>query len=236
MCDGLEEPKVEDQVAGYAGIRARVRDVVEAAGADALDAPCRATPDWRVRDVLAHLAGVPDDILNGRLDGVATDAWTQAQVDRRRDVSVAAMLDAWDVDGPKVQEMMPAFPPDILGQMLFDAMTHEHDIRHSLGACGAQDTDVVGQSLGWVVRVGSRERSEALRLHTDVGEVAVGSGEPVVTISLSRFEFLRAATGRRSAVQIAGYDWHGAAPRPELLLTAPIFSLAASDIVETPVA
>ena len=31
-----------------------------------------ATPEWRVHDVLAHLVGVPADILAGRLDGVAS--------------------------------------------------------------------------------------------------------------------------------------------------------------------
>ena len=35
-----------------------------------------ATPEWRAHDVLAHLVGVTDDVVNGRLDGIATDAWT----------------------------------------------------------------------------------------------------------------------------------------------------------------
>src|SRR5205823_4449919 len=114
------------------------------------------------------------------------------------------------------------------------AMTHEHDVRHAVGACGAQDTDVVAQSFGWAVRVAGRGRTEALRLRTEVGEAVTGAGEPVALISLSRFDFVRAVSGRRSTRQIAAYDWHGAEPRPELLLTAPIFSLAATDLDETP--
>jgi uncharacterized protein (TIGR03083 family) len=211
-----------------------VRALVESAADGALDAPVPATPSWRARDLVAHLAGVPDDVVNGRLDGVATDAWTQAQVDRRADMPVDAILDAWDADGAQVEAIFAAFPPDRLGQMLFDAMTHEHDLRHALGACGAQDTDLVAQSFGWVVRVGSEGRADALRLETEVGPIPVGAGDPVATITLSRFEFLRAVSGRRSARQINAYDWHGAAARPELLLTAPIFTLATSDIDETP--
>ena len=32
--------------------------------AAALDVPAPATPEWRVRDVLAHMVGVADDIVN----------------------------------------------------------------------------------------------------------------------------------------------------------------------------
>ena len=37
----------------------------------------------------------PADILAGRLDGVASDAWTEAQVAPRRDLPTAALLDEW---------------------------------------------------------------------------------------------------------------------------------------------
>src|SRR5207245_2381392 len=65
----------------YLALRGRVREVVESADREALDAIVPATPEWRARDVLAHLVGVADDVVNGRLDGIATDPWTRAQVD-----------------------------------------------------------------------------------------------------------------------------------------------------------
>jgi len=232
VSDILTPPSVGQQAEAYRGIRARVRAVCEAAPATAFDSSCAPTPMWRARDVVAHLVGVPNDILAGRMDGVASDEWTQAQVDARRTTPIAEMLDAWDADAAQVEAIMAHFPPDRLGQMIYDATTHEHDLRHALGACGAHDSDAVRQSFAWLVNVAGPTRDETLRLHTEAGEVVVGPTEPVVDIDLTTFEYLRAAAGRRSAAQIAGYDWHGAAPRPAMLLAAPIFSLATTDIVE----
>ena len=60
--------------------------------------PC--CPGWTVRDVLSHVAGIPDDVLAGRLDGVATDPWTAAQVERNRDLAVADLLARWNDQTP----------------------------------------------------------------------------------------------------------------------------------------
>lgn len=232
MPDILTPATVEERAAAYRDIRARVRAICEAAPPTALDEPCAPTPTWRARDVLAHLVGVPSDILAGRMDGVATDAWTQAQVDARRDTSVPEMLDAWDADGEQVEAIMAQFPPAALGQMIYDATTHEHDLRHALGARGAKDSDAVRQSFAWLVDVAGPGRTETLRLHTEAGEVVFGRGAPVAAVGITTFEFVRATAGRRSAVQVAAYDWHGRDPRPELLLAAPIFAFATTDIVE----
>ena len=131
-----EEPErtrsPEDLFAGYCGVRARVRAAVESVPTAALDARCPATPDWRVHDVLAHLVGVPNDVLAGRLEGVATDPWTQAQVDARRDTTAAEMLDAWDADGTAMEPLFAVVGFERFGQMLFDAITHENDLCHAL--------------------------------------------------------------------------------------------------------
>lgn len=227
-------PTTEDQAAAYRALRARVRELCEAASPADLERACALTPGWRARDVLAHLVGVPNDVLAGRMDGVATDPWTQAQVDARREVAIDEMLDGWDADGDAIEAIMGAFPPQALGQMIFDATTHEHDLRHALGACGAHDTDAVRNSFEWAVRVGGAARTVPLRLRTEHGDDVLGAGDPVATVAVSPFEFVRAATGRRSAAQIARYDWDGTPQQPESLLLAPIFRLAPADVDETP--
>ena len=68
-----------------AELRVRVIELVRDVDPAVLDRPAAATPGWRVRDVLAHMVGVSDDVVNGRLDGIASDEWTGAQVERRRD-------------------------------------------------------------------------------------------------------------------------------------------------------
>jgi len=132
----------EPHAAGYRALRGRVRELVESDPA-ALDRPSPATPGWSAHDVLAHLVGVTDDVVNGRFDGIATDPWTAAQVEARRGMPVADMLDEWDAHSAGFEPMIGAAPMEIAGQALFDAATHEHDIRCALGRPGARDSDAL---------------------------------------------------------------------------------------------
>ena len=68
-------------------------------------------PAWSVRDVAAHLVGVPEDILAGRMDGVTTDAWTQAQVDRHRGETLSELADAWDATITAFDAVLPHIRP-----------------------------------------------------------------------------------------------------------------------------
>ena len=74
-----------DCAVAYGELRLRVTELVRSADPAALDALAQATPEWRVRDILAHMSGVNTDIVNGNLNGVASDEWTDAQVATRRE-------------------------------------------------------------------------------------------------------------------------------------------------------
>jgi uncharacterized protein (TIGR03083 family) len=208
----------------YRDLRGRVTDLVRAATPDELASVAPATPEWRVHDVLAHLVGVPADILAGRLDGVTTDAWTEAQVAPRRDVPTLALLEEWEETSAQVEPMIPSFGITG-GQMVGDAVTHEHDIRDALGRPGARDSTAVYVGSHWMGhRVGDFHRGAGhgtLRVETDLWVETFGDEEPSATLRASAFELLRAATGRRSAAQIATFDWDGP-PHPELVVM-PIF-------------
>jgi uncharacterized protein (TIGR03083 family) len=209
----------------YRALRRRVRDVVSSADAASLDAIAPATPKWRIRDVLAHMVGVVDDASNQRLDGVTTEPWTQAQVDARAEATVAEMLDEWDRIAPGFEEVIAQMPAQITGQVLFDAVTHEHDIRHAVGAPGARDVPAIDMVFDWVVW--GRSMGGAPKLRFDVGGEVVesGSGDDVVaTVTASRFELVRAITGRRSRSEIEAYGWDPPADAA-VLLAAPIFSM-----------
>jgi hypothetical protein len=64
------------------------RDVVQRASelarqhSDLVDHPLSACPDWTGRQLLAHLMGVAQDLVAGRVDGYASHVWTSAQVAR----------------------------------------------------------------------------------------------------------------------------------------------------------
>ena len=62
-----------------------VERVIELAlGTDDLDRTVPTCPDWTAHDVLAHLAGLAEDWVDGRLDSYGSDEWAQAQVERLR--------------------------------------------------------------------------------------------------------------------------------------------------------
>jgi hypothetical protein len=116
-------------------------------------------------------------------------------------------------------------PAQITGQVLFDAVTHEHDIRHAVGAPGARDVPAIDMVFDWVVW--GRSMGGAPKLRFDVGGEVVesGSGDDVVaTVTASRFELVRAITGRRSRSEIEAYGWDPPADAA-VLLAAPIFSM-----------
>ncbi|MGZ4691021.1 MAG: maleylpyruvate isomerase family mycothiol-dependent enzyme [Acidimicrobiia bacterium] len=228
----MGEPDVDYSTA-YCALRGRVIELVTCATDDQLESYAPATPEWRVRDVLAHLVGVPADVLSGNLDGIATDEWTQAQVDARRDRAVAELVAEWEEHGPVIDPMIPAFGP-VAGQFIVDAITHEQDIRGALEEPGARESDSMAIGFTWVgSRVGDIRggaNAGALRVTTESGTHVFGDGEPTATCTTTQFEFLRASTGRRSVRQIETWDWDGD-PRLDLLVL-PIFTARPDALVE----
>lgn len=203
----------DDLVTIYRGIRGRVSDLVRDLDADTLGRTCPATPEWTVRDVVAHLAGAVTDIVEGNLEGVASDPWTQAQVDRSVGAPIDDLLAEWDRGAAQVEPTIDAFPPRMQMMFLTDAVTHEHDVRHAIGRPGARDSDAVAYAYGRALISISRARDEAevgaVRIVHDAGEDVAGTGEPTATLRTSRFEIVRAVVGRRSYSEIEAWDWDG---------------------------
>lgn len=148
-------------------------------------------PAWSLHDVAAHLVGVPEDILAGRMKGVTTEAWTQSQVDRHQDHSLTELADIWTDQIASFDAVLPHIPSPVNSQMVMDAVTHEHDIRHALGQPGARDSSAVRVGLGWLLDAAGDETGLASRLGRS---------------SLGDFDLLRVLSGRRSAEQIAQLD------------------------------
>ena len=208
-----------DHAAAYRGVRVRITALVHHLPEETLDRLAPATPEWRVRDVVAHLAGGTADIVSGNLADVASDEWTAAQVHARRDIPIGEVLDEWARCSAIVEPMIPAFDPLTRAMLLTDAVTHEHDLRGALGVPGERDSDAIGYAFRGVSGgIGAqRGATGALRIRHDAGEAVVGTGEPTATVQTTRFEIVRASVGRRSYNQIAAWDWEGDA-RPETVV------------------
>ena len=154
--------------------------------ADDWAAPVPCCPGWTVRDVLSHVAGIPDDVFAGRIDGVATDPWTAAQVERNRSLAVDELLDRWDEQSTPFAALMQSIGQD---RPPIDCLTHEHDVRHALGRPGDRDSDII---VGAVAEVLAELRAEGV----DVRDV-------------TPFELFRSKLGRRARSQVEAYDWVG---------------------------
>jgi uncharacterized protein (TIGR03083 family) len=170
------------------------------------------------------------------MDGAPGDPWTHAQVEARRDASVDQIVAEWNDSAPQVEAILDTFGPGGV-QLLFDLVTHEHDIRLALGLPAARDLAVhpiVGEWLLNRVSDSAREQgAPPLRIVTPEGAWTVGDGEPSGTLTAPLFEVLRMATGRRSEAQVRALDWGGTDPGPYLaLFGSPPFTISAVDIDE----
>lgn len=207
-------PDPEAAGPAYAGIRTRLTELLTVAGPEVAATVVPACPDWTVKDVMAHLLGACEDIVGGNLDGVGTDPWTAAQVQRHAEDSLADLLEAWSVVAPSVESITGAFPASAAAQWVFDATTHEQDLRGALDAPGARDTDNVAiaaaflaDALGGVTRA---EGLPTLALVLDGAEpLVLGPGDPAATLRASAFEVVRGFGGRWSLDQVRSLDWDG---------------------------
>jgi uncharacterized protein (TIGR03083 family) len=217
----------------YAEGRSRFIEVVADAGPDT---PVPTCPAWTVKDVLAHVAGIPADILAGNLDGVATDAWTQSQVDARRDRSIAEISDEWRETGPQIDAIVDQFGAQG-AQLLFDLTSHEHDVRLALGRPGGRDAAVIDVANDFTVThfLGPRVAATGagtLEIRSGTRTWRIGDGEPAATLTAAPFDLMRALSGRRTPAQLAAMDWTGD-PAPFLpAFEGGPFTFPPHDIVE----
>jgi uncharacterized protein (TIGR03083 family) len=221
----------------YADGRQRLTDLLGSASDAEHMASVPGCPEWEVRDVLAHVTGVCADVIAGKVEGVATEPWTAAQVASRKQTPVEAILTEWSEVAPQVEAIAEHFPARVDEQWVLDLTTHEHDIRGALSQPGGRDTAGVLVGVDFATTMGlagslQSRRLPALRVKAGDREFVVGDGDPVASLEGTPFELLRAMTGRRSATQVRALAWEGDA---ELFIPAfefGPFTFPSEDVVE----
>jgi hypothetical protein len=205
-----------DVAAAYADLRMRVTGLLSGLSPANSALPVPHSPAWTVKDALAHMVGVPEDFISGNMDGVTSEAWTQAQVDRHRDDSVDDLLAIWRGLDEQLNVMVPNIPNPVVSQLVFDQVTHEQDIRHALGMPGDRESAAMVVADGFMRHTLSRQKDAAV----------AALAESAVT----GFDFVRCLGGRRSARQVtaAGLD----VTAVQAMMAVMPLSLPAGDIDE----
>jgi uncharacterized protein (TIGR03083 family) len=245
---------VVDAAEVYRETRDSLRGLVAGLSDEELATNVPATPDWSVRDVVAHLVGearitntgdAPPEfrLLESLRDpdqAELRDRINGEEVARRRETPFAEVLEEWDelVDQlmPKLRGEEPfPFPEPFLDSILVtDLAGHGQDIRGALGRREERDSAACRIGLAsFAVALGFRLDSmgiQALRLRYDGKERMCGTTDPGATLTGERFELFRALAGRRSRRQIEAMDWEGN-PEPYLPLI-PAYGERFDDVVE----
>jgi uncharacterized protein (TIGR03083 family) len=203
--------------AAYRLVRGRIDALVR--GRDGIgDLAVPACPGWTIRQVIAHLAGVAQDIVALNLETKGTRPWADAQVERLGERSIDDLLDLWARSLDAVSANLALASDPGVCQLVFDTLTHEHDIRGALGEPGSRAGDLAFKAaLGFVTTMGDQFIRQAelptLRLTTPtIGSVQLGDPHAArghVALSVSDFEALRAFGGRRSVAQLRALPWDG---------------------------
>lgn len=222
-----------DLAAAYAETQQALVKLTESLPEKTLATIVPATPEWSVKDVVAHVTGVAADVAGGRippeLDLVASlsdpkqaarrDELTAQQVASRRDHSIGEIVAEWNACLDDVLAMIrgekpfPHFVPFADAILVTDLAVHAQDVRNTIGRPGDRDSAGVGIALasyaGALMLRLAQNGLPPLRLRYDGKERSVGEGEPGATLSGDRYEIFRALAARRTVEQVLAMDWEG---------------------------
>ena len=187
----------------YRASRERVTTAVRDLTPAELDQQVPACPQWSVHNLVSHLTGVAADFVAGNLAGAPRPPWTAVQVETRRNLPIATVLDEWAVVGPKLEELVVSGTTShpLVCSPWVDTGTHEADLHGAIGS-GRPPTKVWLAVLDWML-----DEPGPLTVVTPDGTYSAGSDGPDAVVRTSSYELFRAIFGRRSARQIQEWEW-----------------------------
>jgi hypothetical protein len=81
-CTGvMTEPSTNTEI--YAGLRAAMIALARSLSAEEVALLAPQPPDWSIKDVVAHVVGIIDDILSDNVAAIGTNEWTAMPVSAR---------------------------------------------------------------------------------------------------------------------------------------------------------
>lgn len=221
-----------DPAAVYRSVLERLAALATTLDGEQLATVVPTCPEWTVQDVYAHLTGLADDILRGKVAYPVEDATTAAQVDARRGRTIGEIVGEWRSYAPALEEVITALGR-VGGFIAGDAWTHDQDIHNALGVASGRTGEGVDLMLlgAWRMKRTLRDAGvPPLRVISGDVDWVLGDSAPAATLRVEPYELARALLGRRSLAQMQAYDWEGD-PTPYLAFI-PNFPPPTTDIVE----
>jgi len=172
----------------YSATRERIVHLLRTASTDDANRQVPACPEWTVADLAAHIAGLAEDIIAGRVEGAGTDPWTASQVDRHRGDSLAVLADSLESNAAAFDGLLVHIPAPVNSQIVMDTVTHEHDLRAALGKPGARESDAVTVGLGYLLHGRAEHQPDLV--------------EAILAADIDPWNLMRVLSGRRTAEQI----------------------------------
>lgn len=202
----------QERAAAYAACRSRVRVLLGGVSQTDADVVVPACPDWTVRNLSAHLAGVCRDLAERNLPTGDVQAWVDRQVNERSQRSVSSLLDEWDEFGPAFEAMIVA-RPERTGGLLYDVVAHEHDAASALGVIADRSSDGVRLSVDIISSMIDADLTKAglpaVRFTDGTRTWEVGQGPVEFTMEDDTFSLMRALGSRRSLAQLRSMSYTG---------------------------
>ena len=218
----------------YPENRVRLLELADRLSRAQAGSPVPALPGWTVKDAYAHLTGLCVDVVEGRMDGAGTPAWTARQVRDRADRSLGDVSAELAARGPTLDTWLANADDQQTVFVGYDVWNHHQDIRSAVGLAGERDDSQLAYLAASALAAFDRRFRDAaapgLRVITDTGEWDLGDGAPEATLYANDYEILRILFGRRSQEQIKSARWDGS---PEAYLDhLHLFELPTADLVD----
>jgi uncharacterized protein (TIGR03083 family) len=175
-----------------------------------LDRAVPGCPRWQVRDVLAHLVGLPTSVRTGDMADAGSTAWTQRQVESRRGKPVQELLDEWAQEAPAFEAGLD--DKGFMGWVFtYDITMHGDDVLEALDRPLGTSLTHAAVLDGIIDRARSRaDGIGTLTIRAGAREWALGEGEPSATLTVAdEGELGRVIGARRSDDVVRGLDWTG---------------------------
>ncbi len=202
----------------YEVVRQRLIATTRSLADDQLLTFVPAAPQWRVRDVLAHVVGLVTDLNAQHLpaaDDVGGAAWGAAQVAVRHATPIGAMLSEWEREAPAFENGLRIFGYEEGSHFIGDLHAHHQDVRGALGLERDDDPTVVAVSLdhylGFVhaILVDAHWGVLAVQASGEVRVLGTEAGSRRAQLAAPAFDVLRVFSARRSSAQIRRLRWRG---------------------------